>query len=253
MTVTFEQPLNERIRAFLRADFLFRQLAHTLCSQSTWDTRTTINTMVDILSIFNRADLKTEIIKELDRLSTNLSIIEKRPGVDHRKLSQILYEINLLLSQIHEHPGQIGANLRQNEFICSITQRSSIPGGTCDFDLPGYHLWLQCDSEKRINDIQNWMQEFNTIRTAIRLILKILRDSAEAETLVAENGFFQQSLAANVPFQLVRVMLPENSAFYAEISGGKHRFSIRFLEMSLDERPRQTEASISFSLAVCAI
>ena len=40
--VLYEQPLNERIRSFLRLEYLFQQAAYHLSLQSEWDSRATL-------------------------------------------------------------------------------------------------------------------------------------------------------------------------------------------------------------------
>jgi len=252
-TIVYEQPLNERIRTFLRLEFLFAQADHNLHGVSPWDSRATLACLIDILNIFGRSDLKTEVIKELERQATNLAPLEKLPGVDKAKLNETLGNMELLIDKLYVTQGQIGQLLKDNEFLCSVKQRSSIPGGTCDFDLPGYHYWLQQPLERRLADLENWLGEFATIRTALQLILRQVRESAPAKATVASGGFYQQSLDTNAPYQLIRAILPAQASCFAEISGGKHRFTIRFMELKMAERPVQTSHDVEFQLACCAL
>lgn len=251
--VTYEQPLNERIRLFLRLDFLFQQIDHTLPRDSTWDSRAALTSLLDILNIFSRADLKTEVIMELERISGGLTRLENSPGVDHKMLTNLLDEIDRIVDLLHSAQGQIGHQLRQNEFLSCIKQRSSISGGTCDFDLPSYHYWLERPWEKRQQDLQHWFSGFNDIRSAITLILKLIRDSATSTDEIAESGFFQRTLETSAPFQLIRVTVPENISCFAEISGGKHRFTVRFMSTNLQDRPTQSSQDIAFILTSCVI
>ena len=134
--IFYEQPLNERIRIFLRLEHLFRQALFNLRGPSVWETRQTMSCLIDILNIFDRSDLKTEVLKELERQTANLARLEQTPGVDWQKLNSILNEIEVLLEGLYNFSGRIGQSLRENEFLSMIRQRSVIPGGTCDFDLP---------------------------------------------------------------------------------------------------------------------
>ena len=43
-------------------------------------------------------------------------------------------------------PGKAGAALTSNEWLMSIRSRISIPGGTCEFDLPAYYAWQKRDA-----------------------------------------------------------------------------------------------------------
>lgn len=251
--ITYEQPLNERIRTFLRLEFLFQQAYAHLANDSVWDSRATLNSILEILSIFSRADLKTEVMKELERQITVLERLEQNPGVDRQRLGSLLSDMDALIDHLHASKGQIGQELRQNEFLNSIRQRSSIPGGTCDFDLPAYHYWLQQPPGMRRQQLERWLKPFSTIAQSISLILRLIRDSAPPAREVAEAGFFQKTLEPTPPCHIVRVTVPADSPYFAEISGGKHRFTVRFMEQRIDERPVQTMENVSFELTCCTI
>jgi cell division protein ZapD len=251
--VSYEQPLNERIRTFLRLEFLFRQADHTLTGTSAWDSRMTIGCLIEILNVFSRSDLKTEILKELERLAATLSRLETNPEVDKGKLSQVLDDIDALVDRLYLFQGQIGQELRDNEFLTSIKQRTTIPGGTCDFDLPAYHFWLQKPAEVRGTELRHWLSAFDTFRAAIDLSLRLVRESATISRETAMGGFYQQSLDTAIPYQLIRVTLPASMPCFAEISGGKHRFTVRMMEMRGYERPAQATRDVEFMLSCCAI
>jgi len=253
--IIYEQPLNERIRIFLRLEFLFAQAAHHLRGTSQWDSRSTLNSMLDILSIFGRTDLKTEVLKELERHSATLTRLQLNPDIDRSRLDQILKELETLSNKLHKASGgPIAADLRKNEFLSSIQQRAAIPGGTCDFDLPAYHFWLQQPANDRTRDLAAWLGRFEVIAQAIQLILRLIRDSAELKPVTAETGFFQKTLDANHPCQLVRVAVSREIPYHAEISGGRHRFTVRFLESSREDgHIRQATTDVSFKLGCCVI
>jgi len=251
--VTYELPLNERVRTVMRLEHLFRQIDHSSAGTSVWDNRSMLVAIIDILQTTSRADLKTELIKELERLSSNLAPLSSSDGVDQEKLNSILAEIRATAQQLHNLQGLIAQKLRDNEFINSIKQRCSLPGGTSDFDLPVFHCWLQKNIESRRMELQQWQSELDLLRKAVKLILTLIRESARSTRVIAQAGFYQQPLDANAPFQLVRVTLPAGSDYFAEISGGKHRFTIRFLTMTTEGRPVQLEKDIEFSLTNCVI
>jgi cell division protein ZapD len=49
------------------------------------------------------------------------------------------------------------------------------------------------------------------------------------------------------------VSVPVDIPCFAEISGGKHRFTVRFMEMKDFDRPFQTTRDVAFLLNCCAI
>lgn len=251
-SIYYEHPLNERIRTMLRLEHLFRQANHFIEFNSPWSSRVFIVTILDILDIFSRGDFKTELLKELERATTNLRKLLKYPGVDHERLGTILRAMEHLIDNIHALRSQPGQELRDDEFIATIRQRSSIPGGTCDFDLPAFHQWLEGNAERREKDQKRWYATLDPIRQAIELLLKMIRNSAEFQSITAESGSYQKQLENGLPYQMIRVMLSNDSPYFAEISGSKHRFTIRFLEPTAS-RPKPTDACIDFKLAICSL
>lgn len=251
--ITYEHPLNERVRTLLRLEFLFRQIKHFMSGSTVWDSRAVLTNVMDILTVFSRGDLKTELIKELERNAVTLGRLTEKSGVDHTQLKNILHWLNKLRGVLHDMEGQLGQELRDNEFLNAIRQRSSIPGGTCDFDLPLYHQWLHQPHEQRHTDLERWLGSLDAVRQSVELILKLIRNSAEPSTAVAETGIYQHALDPAIPFQLVRIGLLAELPYYAEVSGGKHRFAIRFLQPLPNERPKQAGEDISFRLTCCAL
>lgn len=252
--ITYEQPLNERIRTLLRLEFLFLQAHHSLEGSSVWNSRATLACILDILSVCSRTDLKTEVLKELERHATSLALLDKSPNVDLTALGLILDQLDNLIDRFHAISGQPGQTLRQNEFLNSIKQRSGIAGGLCDFDLPAYHFWLQQPAEQRTNDLRQWLSIFETLRLSIELIMRLVRECAAPTQEVAIGGFSQKSLEADNPScQLVRVFVPATSRYYAEISGGKQRFTVRFMEPVAGGRAVQAVEDVKFELTCCII
>ena len=250
--ITYEFPLNERIRVFIRLEKLFLQLDHFLAGNTVWDKRAAINILLDILMIFGRNDLKSEILKELDRHATTLNLISNSEGVNTPKLEKILQELDRISKDLYAASGKIGIAVMESDLFQSISQRSSIPGGSCSFDLPEFHYWLEQDESNKLKDLDRWTRPFNTIKTAIDLILSFIRESSVPKAYIAEAGFFQLSLDQNQPYQLLRISLDRSIPGFAEISGGKHRFSIRFLASSSDgNRPIQCNDKIPFNLTCC--
>jgi cell division protein ZapD len=252
-TVTYEFPLNERIRVFIRLEQLFQQFSHFSAGGSSADKRAAIGTLIDIMSIFRRNDLKSETLKELDRNTKTLGKIAGSQRADTEKLANILAELTRISKNLYAVTGKIGLHVMESDLFQSITQRSSIPGGTCSFDLPEYHYWLEQDAAVCRKDLEHWSSPFSDVRTAIELILNLLRQSNSATQEVAAAGFFQFSPErGNQPCQLIKVTLVKSLPYFAEISGGKHRCSIRFMAPADgDKRPSQSPDDIPFELTCC--
>lgn len=249
--VCYEQPLHERIRTFLRLEFLFNQARNALEGEDAWDNRAAIERLIEILALLGRGDLRTEVIKELERHGAMLNRLVSNPGVDEGRLIALLGEIDARIGALHG-AGSLTQPLREHEFLNTIRHRSTIPGGTCDFDLPAYHFWLNGPEARRRADLENWLGTLEPLRRALRLILNLIRNSAAPSGEVAVGGMFLRTLDTPGQCHLVRVMVDEGAPWYPEISGSKHRFTIRFLEHpDLNGRPAQTKDDVPFRLTTC--
>jgi len=252
-TIIYEQPLNERMRTFMRLEHLFQQTEYNMRGFSVWDSRATIAGLIDILEILSRGDLKNEIFKELEHQQGALAGLKSMHGVDHQQLNNILTQLQSVQDKLHNHSEQLGQSLRENELLNSLRQRSSITCGCCNFDLPAYHFWLQQAPEKRLDVLEQWYENLTVISAPINLILAILREGADPRQRVAEQGFYQQSPDSAAPVQMLRVSLPADAPYFPEISAGKHRFTIRMLEPQESGRPLQTQDNVEFTLWCCAL
>lgn len=249
----FEHPLNERMRTFLRLEHLFEKVEHFLPGTDPWSTRASIEGLLDVIAITARADIKAEIIKELDRNQGTLGRLRNQPGVDPEALQAILTRLGTASAGIHALTGAIGAAARDDEFLKAVAQRNAIPGGACSFDLPFYHYLLTRPPADRDARLRAWMQELTPVAEAIRLVLSLARDSARPRRMVAQDGFFQEALDLAAPAQLVRVGLAPDQTLFAEISGHKNRFSIRFVVPNGGGRPQPCHEPVPFSLTCCVL
>jgi cell division protein ZapD len=250
----YEQPLNEKVRAFLRLEKLFQQYSFHLKHGSDWNNRVAIDSILEILTYTTRSDIKLEILKELERHHTRLDRLSKRPQIDQSQLSSVLKNIQKRIGDLQSITGQVGQDTKNVELLTAIAQKNSVPGSICDFDLPALKHWLTSAKEKRQKDIEKWFQPFGHLDRSVQLILDVLRHSTDDTDEIAQNGFFQKSLDTNQSIQLLRITIPDGGACYPEISAGKHRFSVRFMKNDNPaQRPEQCSEDVSFKLKMCSI
>jgi len=251
--ITYELPLSERIRTFLRLEDLFEQMQHFAQYDGEWQNRAELSCLLDILAISSRMDLRSEITKEIERLTKSLVFFSQNPNVDSNKLKQTIEQLNQLTHTLTFSSGRVDRILNEVDLLKSLAQRNSIPGGSCDFDLPAYHFWLNKPLAERLRYTQSWTADLSPIKQSINLLLQFIRFSASPMAKVAKSGFYQQSLDSSQPAQLLRVSVDRDAAYFAEISGGKHRFSIRFMQPFDTERPVQINEDAPFSLHICQL
>ncbi|MGB5245163.1 MAG: cell division protein ZapD [Woeseia sp.] len=251
-TSEYEQPLNERMRTFMRLEFLYQQLLYNTEQEADWATRAATSSLIEIMAILSRGDVRSDVHKELDRQLDVLERYRSQPSVDNARLKSL---IDNLVSQRNELR-TIGANfmqpLKECEFLSSIKHRSAIPGGTCEFDLPEYSHWLRQTFDRRQEDMLHWLSVVRPVCDAVLELLWLLRESAQPQERVAINGMYQHNMQRESHCQLLRVSLPADSPLFPEISGSQHRFTVRFLEWStINRRAVQTGHDVSFHISVC--
>lgn len=252
-SILYEQPLNERMRIFLRLEHLFYQVVHFQHGTSVWDSHASVSALIEILSILDRSDIRTEVLKELDRHVGGLSRLLDTPSVDRQRLDKALKQLSNQIQKMQRLPNKLGAQIRDNDLLNSVRQRTLIMGGTCGFDIPAYHYWLNQPTQTKMDCLSHWLSEILPLQEGIELLLSLTRNSALFERQFAESGFFQRSLDTQNPCQLLRIVMPAESGAYPEVSGNKHRVNVRFLSYTEVGRPKQISYNLEFDLSSCSI
>ena len=250
--ISYEQPLNERMRTFLRYEQLMNRFRLFSQRQEPEDSHAALMALIEVLSLVSRGDLKQELLKEIKRQIDTLEPLANKPKLNTAKLLYILTKHKSIFDQLHTSQGQLGYHLNNNAFISSIRQRAVIPGGTCDFDLPEYHHWLAQAHTLRKKMLLRWIAPFEIVQEGVTQVLQLIRESTPYADQTAHKGFYDQSLELSQPNQLLRIGMTKKGNLFPECSAGKHRFSIRFLEQTdPNSSPKQTHEDIEFKLACC--
>ncbi len=253
-SIVFEQPLNERYRSIMRLETLFRQADFGIHGDDEWHSRLAVDTLASVLEVLSRGDLRSEVIKELERVSGILAQLGERPGVDSDRVHYFVGQCSEIVDRLRSQPGQLGSALRRDELLNSVIQRSGIAGGTCGFDLPAYHRWLQQPAGRRREALEDWYAVLDGLRQACDLLLRLMRDSAMPQSQTAVDGIYQRNLERGTSVQLISVELPADTAWFAEVSGNKHFVTVRFMEPGFDqERAFQTDRDVEFILRCCML
>lgn len=238
----------------LRLEFLFEHASHTLADKSGWGSRQSLGTLLEILEVLSRGDVKAEVHKELERQLIWLGRLESSEEVDRSVLRDAQSNISESIQQLHGSNTRFGHYLKGNEFITAVRSRSSLPGGLCEFDVPAYHIWLEGGSANREGDLVRWYEPLWLLRDAISVSLDLTRSSAAAITVTAEKGNYTISPETQQAVQMLQIGVPPEHQVFPAVSGGRHRISIRFLEQpSTEERAKQHNGDVPFSLVMCSL
>jgi len=250
--ILYEHPLHERVRTYLRLERLFLRL-HQLCQRvDALDHHFALATLFEIMDVAGRADLKSDLLKDLDKQKHVLDGFRGNPAISEDALSQVIDEIDQSFAALNNQSGKAGQSLNDNDWLMGIRGRMSIPGGTFEFDLPSYFAWQHKCGESRQADLLQWTQSLTAMSDAIYLLLRLLRDSGAPQKVMATGGVFQQSLPQTRTFLLMRVALDPHLECVPEITGNRLMVTVRLTQMGEGNRSTPVNDDVAFELALCS-
>jgi cell division protein ZapD len=249
--ILYEYPFNERIRTYLRLEHLFRRLSELIPRSHALDHHYALATIFEVMDVAARADLKSDVLKDLERQKQVLNGYRGVPGVAEGVIDRMLGQLDGCFAAVNGTPGKAGQSLTENDWLMSIRSRAGIPGGTCEFDLPGYYAWQHLPADQRRADLERWAGTLAPLAESIHLLLKMLRDSGTPQKVMANGGQLQQTLPQGRTFLLLRLRIDDALGLVPEISGNRLMISVRMMRQESD-RMQASSDNTSFELTLCA-
>ena len=250
--ILYEYPFNERIRTYLRLEQLFNRLAELSAREHALDHHYAIATMFEVMDVAARADLKTDVLKDLEKQKHVLNGYRGNPSIALSVLDGVTQQLDQCFASLSSLPGKAGQALTENDWLMSIRSRVGIPGGTCEFDLPAYFAWQHLPAQHRQLDLQRWVAHFMPLAASIQALLRLVRDSGGAQMVTAPGGVYQQNLPQGRAFQLLRLRIDPKPGLIPEISGNRLLVSVRLMRHEADDRLHAAAVDASFELTLCA-
>lgn len=250
--VLYEYPFNEGIRTMLRLEHLFDRLGQLVARDAPVDHHFALATIFEIMDVASRADLKSDLLKELERHRAQLQSYRGNPHISEAALDQIVGRIDHAFDGLNQLQGKAGQALQTNDWLMGIRSRIGIPGGTCEFDLPSYYAWQQLEPARRRADLTGWIATLSPMAEALQVLLGLLRDSGAAQRVVAAGGQYQQSLPAGRTYQLMRVRLDAADGLVPEMTGHRLMVGVRLMRPDAEGRLRLAAEDRDFELTLCA-
>lgn len=250
--VLYEYPFNESIRTMLRLEHLFDRLGRLLARESALDHHFALLTMFEITEVAARADLKSDLLKELERHKAQLTAWRDNPAVSQAALDVAIERIDHAFNGLNQQAGKAGHTLAANEWLNSLKSRIGIPGGTCEFDLPAYHAWQHRSLERRRTDLHAWVSTLAPLAEALGVLLGLLRDSGVPHMVAATAGQFQQSLPQGRSYQMMRLRISGDDDLVPEITGHRLLVSVRLMRADGEGRLRVAPVDTAFELTLCS-
>jgi cell division protein ZapD len=250
--ILYEYPFNERIRTYLRLEHLFRRLGTLIPRSHALDHHYALATIFEVMEVGARADLKSDVMKDLEKQKHILNGYRGNPAIAENILDSVIAQLDQCFSDLNSVPGKAGQTLTENDWLMSIRSRIGIPGGTCEFDLPAYYAWQHKPEQERRVDLERWASRLAPLADSIHLLLKMLRDSGAPQKVIANAGQFQQNLPQGRTFQLLRLKIDGTLGMIPEISGNRLMVSIRLMHMESDDRLHAGTEDAAFELTLCS-
>ena len=247
----YELPLNERLRTFMRIEFLYSRLKYFVSNlDDNWQTRTVIHTLLEIYSILSRTDVRREVLADLDRYIMQMQRFQSAPDADNNMVNDVLEDLDSLKNQVVDIGTDYLLKLREDEFIASLLHRHTLPGGKAEFDMPKYKFFLESDKKDVALQINNWIDIVRPICEGIDKLMWIIRESNEPISTVAVGGQYNHQIESRTQISLVRIITNDTNV-YPEISGGRHLIAVRFFNQNKDGEYLQFEDNVEFKISLC--
>lgn len=248
----YEYPFNERLRTYLRLEHLLLRLATLIQRSDAMDHHHALATLFELQEVAVRADLKTDVLKDLEKHKHQLDTLRGNPAIAESALLRVVEQLEHCRNALMAQVGKPGQAVLENEWLSSIRSRMGIPGGTCGFDLPSYHAWLHQSPAQRQHDLQQWTASLAPLAESIHALLRLTRDSGMAQRVAAERGQFQLSLAQGRVYQLLRLRIQQGLGLIPEISGNRLRVSVRLMQQDSSGRLLASQEDATFELTLCS-
>ena len=247
----YELPLNERLRTFMRIEFLYSRLKYFSSNlDDNWQTRTVIHTLLEIYSILSRTDVRREVLADLDRYIMQMQRFQSAPDADNNMVNDVLEDLDSIKDQVVDVGTDYLLKLREDEFIASLLHRHTLPGGKAEFDMPKYKFFLESDKKNVVVQINRWIDVMRPICEGIDKLMWIIRESNEPIATVAVGGQYNHQIERRTQISLVRIITKEVNV-YPEISGGRHLIAVRFFNQNKDGEYVQFEDNVEFKISLC--
>ena len=127
--ISYEYPLSERIRTLLRLEDLYQRLDYYISKNEALQNHVALLLIFEILEVASRADLKSDLLQELERQKQSLEELRGNPEISAPALDDILRQIDRSASRLYQSSGKIGQELRENEWLMgfSLFRRTAEP------------------------------------------------------------------------------------------------------------------------------
>ena len=252
--ITFEFPLNERIRRLLRIEEIYQKFEHQLKNTHDYFEFSCFNTLFEIVQLVSRSDLKIDFLQELERQEKKQLVLLDHQGLKEGQLDpkEIISMIQVARKKLENIDVKPGFNFNNNLFLEEVKKRISSPGGLLDVDFPNFRNWsIQKTRKSKLEDFKTWAQPLMVFKDAASVILLILRYQCQVESIKAKEGKHQQTIDPLKTFDLIRLELENALNIYPEISANKYTVNVFFNQLNEELKKEPVKSNLEFKYSIC--
>jgi cell division protein ZapD len=242
----YEEPVDERIRKFLKLENYFLKLEYHKELDTPYDTYVSLYNLIEIYNTLSRVEVKSDLIREIDFHKQRYMEYIKIDRSDKIKLNSIMEKQNVILNNLYNLQSSYLDKLNNDEFFQFCVKHYESLSTELDY-------WLTRDHSIRLNQINLWLEIIKPIENSIYFCLDILRRSSETKEVCANNGFYLVKLNQEKKVRLLRITMQSDNYFFPRISLGPQRATISFMLLNEENKYKQIKDNITFVLDLCYI
>jgi len=244
----YEEPVQEKVRKFIKIEFLFNKLFYFKHKENKNDNYIALLALCELYGILSRSDIKSELIREIENQNNYFKKIKEIPEANSEKLSSVLEKQKVLLQLIHGVESNYLEYLDNDILFKTIAKNSINP-----LQPTSVEFWLSRDIVLRENQINLWTEPLLFIKKSVDFILEVIRKSGRFEDKLAEKGFFIEKLDPKKNILLIRITLTSDLYYYPQISVGKQRLNIMFMSKDDKNNLISHKEDVAFILTTCVL
>jgi cell division protein ZapD len=245
--IKYEFPLNERIRKFLRIEEIFKKMDSQMTIKGDFVDHSCFNTFFELMATASRADLKVELIQEIEKQRSKMKTKSKT-----KKNIVIIKDLDITRKKLEKSKIITGFNFGGDKFLTELKTRASSPFGIVSTDFPEFQYWLQKTTvkERRIY-FHSQIKDFTAIKSAISNLMRLLRGNIHTKSMSTKSGSLQYKLDPLLKNDLVAISVGESLRFYPNISSNKYAVNVHFSLKGESSYPSIAK-SVKFKLGIAS-
>mgnify|MGYP001208265215 CR=1 FL=1 len=242
----YEEPVDERIRKFLKLESYFLKINRHKELDNIYDTYAALYNLICLYRTLSRAEVKRELIREIDFHKSRYAEYIKIEGSDKQKLNSIMEKQSVILNTLHNLKSNYLTDLHEDELFQHCVKHYDTLSSELDY-------WLTRDHSFRKNQIDLWLELVKPIQQSTYFCLEILRKSSETREECAKNGMYIFKLDSDKKTRLLRITMHSDNYFFPRISVGPQRATVSFMTLNNDNKFIQIKDDITFVIDLCYI